>query len=123
MSLSASPSKSGRRLRRSKRLGLFVPVWVYGKDMSGEPFRELTRTLSVDAHGGLIALVAAVQEGQTILVQNRNTREEQECRVVHVEPAEDGNWTVGIAFAHVAPDFWQISFPPPISRRPPDPTG
>jgi hypothetical protein len=117
MSPPASEIKLGRRSRRSKRLVLTVPVWVYGKDMSGETFRELTRTLSVDANGGSLALAAAVQEGQTVLVENRNTREEQECRVVHVGSAQDGKWAVGIAFAQVAVDFWRISFPPPISRR------
>jgi hypothetical protein len=120
MSPPASQIKLGRRPRRSKRLGLSVAVRVYGKDISGETFRELTRTLSVDANGGLLALAATVQEGQTILVENRNTREEQECRVVHVGSAQDGKWAVGIAFAHVAVEFWRISFPPPISRRLPD---
>ena len=93
-----------------------MPVRVYGKDMAGEPFRELTRMLSVNANGGLVALAATVQEGQTILVENRYTREEQECRVVNVGPEQDGKWAVGIAFAHVAADFWRISFPPLMRR-------
>jgi hypothetical protein len=95
-----------------------VPVRVYGKDIAGEPFRELTRMLSVNANGGLLALAATVQEGQTILVENRYTREEQECRVVHVGREQDDKWEVGIAFAHVAADFWRISFPPLIKRVP-----
>jgi hypothetical protein len=78
----------------------------------------MTRMLSVNANGGLVALAANVQEGQTILVENRYTREEQECRVVNVGPEQDGKWAVGIAFAHVAADFWRISFPP-LSRRVP----
>ena len=116
MSPSDPPIKLGRRLRRSKRLGLSVPVRVYGKDGSGEAFRELTRTISVDANGASLALVATVQEGQTILVENTKTREEQECRVVHVGSAPDGKWEVGVAFAHIAVDFWSISFPPLISK-------
>lgn len=115
---STSQLKVERRSRRSKRLGLSVPVRVYGKDTSGEPFRELTRTLSVNANGGLVALAAMVEEGQTILVENQCTREEQECRVVHVGPETDGKWPVGIAFAHVAVDFWRISFPPLMRRVP-----
>jgi hypothetical protein len=115
MSSSVTQVKSKRRIRRSQRLGLSVPVLVYGKDMAGEPFRELTRTLSVNADGALILLAATVQEGQTILVENKNTRM-QECRVVRVDLAPNGKWTVGIEFTHRAAGFWQIHFPSYASK-------
>ncbi|MGA8938135.1 MAG: PilZ domain-containing protein [Acidobacteriaceae bacterium] len=103
-----------RRVRRSSRLGLSVPVLVHGKDASGTPFREITRTLSLNANGALLALAASVQEGQTILVENKNTRLEQECRIVNVAPAEDGKSKVGVAFTRIATGFWEIYFPPPV---------
>jgi hypothetical protein len=106
---------SERRVRRSARLKLTVPVLVHGKAMSGEPFRELTRTLSVNAHGGLLALAATIEKGQTLLVENKNTRKEQECRVVYVGPTHNGKSSVGIEFTHGAADFWRIYFPPLIS--------
>jgi hypothetical protein len=56
--------KQGRRLRRSKRLGLAVGVCVHGQDASRERFREFTQMLSVNAYGGLIALAAPVEKGQ-----------------------------------------------------------
>lgn len=64
--------KSERRVRRSKRVKLALSVLVQGKTASGEPFRELTRTLSLSAHGGLLALAANVLKEQTILVENEN---------------------------------------------------
>jgi len=112
----SAPRISPKR-RRSKRLGLSVPVFVYGMNVSGEPFRELTSTISVNANGGLVALAATVREGQTVLVQNKSTRQEQECRVVHVRFTDDDKWAVGIAFTQVATDFWQVSFPPSVSGR------
>jgi len=112
----SAPRISPKR-RRSKRLGLSVAVYVYGMNVSGEAFRELTSAISVSANGGLLVLAATVQEGQTILVQNRSTRQEQECRVVHVRFREDDKWAVGVAFTKVAADFWQISFPASISER------
>lgn len=112
----STPRISPKR-RRSKRLGLSVAVFVYGKNVSGKPFRELASTISVSANGGLVALAATVQEGQTILVQNKSTLQEQECRVVHVRSTADEKWAVGIAFTQVAADFWQISFPPSVSGR------
>jgi hypothetical protein len=104
----------GRNLRRSKRLGLAVPVQVYGQDSFRDPFREYARTISVSAHGGAVALAARVREGQTLLVVNTSTREEQECRVAHVGPVKNGKWTVGIEFAHSAESFWRVHFPPII---------
>jgi hypothetical protein len=103
---------SGRPLRRSKRLRLAVPVQVYGQDSFRESFREYARTVSVSLHGGAVALAARVQKGQTLLVVNSNTREEQECRVAHVGPTNNGKWTVGIEFAHSAESFWRVYFPP-----------
>lgn len=108
--------KFGRARRRSKRLGLSVPVQVYGLNACGESFREFTRMLSVNAYGGLLALAARVEKGQTILVVNRTTRREQDCRVVDVGPAQNGQWSVGVTFAHPTEDFWQIYFPPTVSR-------
>jgi len=102
----------GRTLRRSKRLGLAVPVQVYGQDSFREPFREHAHTISVSLHGGAVALAANVRKGQTLLIVNSSTREEQECRVAHVGPAKDGKWTVGIEFARSAESFWRIHFPP-----------
>jgi len=108
-----------RTLRRSKRLKLAVPVQIYGQDAFRESFREHARTISVSAHGGAVALAARVREGQTLLVVNTSTREEQECRVAHVGPVKNGKWTVGIEFAHSAGMFWKINFPPvPQNDRP-----
>ncbi|HXJ16279.1 MAG TPA: hypothetical protein VNM68_03680 [Candidatus Polarisedimenticolia bacterium] len=103
-------------MRRSKRLGLSVPVKVYGQNVFGESFREFTRMLSVNAYGGSLALAARLQKGQTILLENRNSREAQEFRVVHVGQLRDGKWTLGIEFVHGAANFWQIHFPPVISN-------
>lgn len=118
MSSSLAQIKLGRQLRRSKRLALSVPVEVYGQDAFGESFREFTRMLSVNAHGGLLALAARVQTDQTVFIVNTKTREEQEFRVVHVGELQDGKWRAGIEFVHGAADFWRIYFPRIPSRRP-----
>ncbi len=98
--------------RRSKRLALSVPVVVYGRSKAGSALHEKTRMLSVSANGGMLALAAPVQKGQTILLVNEATREEQECHVVYVGSRERGKAEVGIAFTRLAPNFWQVSFPP-----------
>ena len=106
-----------RRSRRSKRLALAVRVCVHGQDVFGQRFRELTHMLSVDAHGGLVALAAPVEKGQMIIIENRNTREQREFRVVHVGPAREGKWRAGVEFAQEPTNFWRIHFPPIHEHR------
>jgi len=111
------PIRAGRQLRRSHRLVLSMPVHVFGQDVFKESFNEFTRMLSVSAHGGSLALAARIEKNQRILVVNKMTGKEQECRVVHVGSMKDGKWTVGIEFAEHVTDFWKVHFPSPASRQ------
>lgn len=104
--------RTGRRLRRSRRLTLSIRVHVFGLNVFREAFNEFTQMLSVNAHGGSLALAAQVKQGQRILVVNKSTGEERECRVADVEPSKDNKWAVGIEFAEPVENFWKISFPP-----------
>lgn len=103
---------TARRVRRSKRLGLSVPVGVQGKDSSGAPFSELTRAGWLNANGAQLTLSSLVEVQQTLRIENKNTREEEECRVVSVGAGEDGKWKVGVEFIGQAIGFWEIYFPP-----------
>ena len=85
--------------RRSGRLDLAVPVFVYGWSTADDsPFTEITRTLEVSAHGGLVALHAMVQPHQAILIVNRRTETERKCRVVRVDRKPDNACEVGFEF-------------------------
>lgn len=105
-----APSRTRAR-RRSKRLRLTVPVDVIAFQGQAELFRESAQVQCVSAHGGLVLIAEAVAIGQVLRIVNRNTREQQDCRVVNVETAE-GKWAAGIEFLQPAGNFWQISFPP-----------
>jgi len=113
--------RPARPLRRSKRLRLSIRVHVFGQDIFLESFNEFTRMLSVNAHGGALALAAKLRKGQSILVVNKSTGQEQECRVVDIGSLQDGKWTVGIEFVEPVANFWKINFPPytpkPLSAR------
>ena len=108
---------SRREPRRSKRLVLSVPVHVFGQDVFLESFNEFTHMLTVNAHGGSLALAARVEKGQRILVVNKSTGEERECRVVHVGSLRNGKWTVGVEFVEPAESFWRINFPASIAGQ------
>lgn len=103
--------KAGQR--RSKRLPLRVAVFVSGRGRDQSAFREETTTLLVNANGALIPIAAKVRLGETVLLVNKSTREEQECRVAYVGPQGGGKMKVGVAFKGLAPDFWRVDFPSP----------
>jgi hypothetical protein len=105
-------NRQPRTLRRSKRLGLTMPVFIFGQSIFREAFSEATRMLSVNANGGALSLGVRVEKGQTVLLVNRMTRQEQQCRVAHVGSLKDGKWTVGLEFAGPNANFWRIHFPP-----------
>jgi hypothetical protein len=97
--------------RRSTRVSLRVPVVVYGQNRSVGAFHEETSTNLVSAHGGLVTLTARVGVGQTVLVVNKVTQEEQQCRVVYVGPMEGPKKKVGFALLRSGPNFWGLNFP------------
>jgi hypothetical protein len=101
--------------RRSKRLPLRIPVRVYGRTPEDHPFRDVTETQLISAHGGLLPLSSSLKEGQTILLVNSLTEEERECRVVYVEPDHGSKNKVGVEFTEAKGSFWHVypSFKPP----------
>ena len=97
--------------RRSKRLLLSIPVQVYGRTPNDHPFRDTTETKSVSANGGLLPLSPRVKRGQSLLLVNRFTQEERECRVVYVDSKRPGKKSVAVEFADPDGDFWHVYGP------------
>lgn len=106
----SSGALSGRR--RSQRLFASVPITVHGLLDSKRSFEEQTETVVIQAQGALILLAARVASGQSLLVKNLRTQEEQECRVVHLGSGERGKTQVAVEFTQPKPDFWRVNFPP-----------
>jgi len=98
--------------RRSQRIDLNVPVVIYRPRGEGPQFYESTQTLVVSAHGALVLLTDLVAPKQRLLVQNTNSGEQQECRVVSVKNQLIGPPKVAVEFTRPAPSFWHIAFPP-----------
>ena len=74
--------------RRCDRLPLTIPVKVYGRSPRNHPFRTATATMTINKYGGLLDMKPRIKLGQRILIVNRFTDEERECRVVYVEPKQ-----------------------------------
>jgi hypothetical protein len=107
----SSPGPAHDR-RRSQRVYLRIPVAVIAPGPDKKMAREQTRTSVVNAHGALLPLELPVREGQTIILQNPETSEEQPCRVVRVKRTPEGKTEVAIEFLKPAPKFWRVAFPP-----------
>jgi hypothetical protein len=98
--------------RRSRRLPLDIAVHVYGHEPGTEPFHEEAHTLKVNANGALLLLSVPVQKGQTLLLTNQLTDQEQACRVVFLGTRHSRTVETGVAFPKTNPEFWQM-YPPP----------
>ena len=111
----AQPKRMTARMpkasRRSKRVSIRVPVVVYGQNRNWGAFREETSTNLVSAHGGLVDLAARVGVGETVLIVNKTTQEEQECQVTYVHSLEGPKKKVGLALLRSSPNFWGLNFP------------
>jgi hypothetical protein len=93
------------------RLHIAIPVFVYGSDEQGDPFQEITNTLSVNPRGGLIGLGTPVKKGQKLLLVNLETDETIQCSVVKVRQNKIGKPLVGLAFNQSSPRYWNLGFP------------
>jgi hypothetical protein len=98
--------------RRSRRWALDISVYVYGHGPGKEPFHEEAHTLKVNANGALLLLSVPVQEGQTLLLTNQQTEQEQECRVVFLGTKHSRTVETGVAFPRTNPEFWQLHVTP-----------
>ena len=105
----AHRSKPRAEQRSSKRASLRVSVVVYGWVKNQGAFHEETQTLLVNGSGGLVTLAARVEPGESLFLVNKNTREEQECRVVYVQQEAEGKAKVGLAFKRAVPGFWRTN--------------
>jgi hypothetical protein len=100
------------KTRRSQRIEMTVPVVVYRPRGEGPQFYENTQTIVISAHGALMDLTDMVAPRQTLQMQNSESGENLECRVVSVKREQIGPPKVAVEFMQPAPSFWRIAFPP-----------
>ena len=106
--------------RRSQRVLLRFPVVVRVVENQGTS-AETTHTLVVNAHGALIAMTTKVQLKQELVIENTATGQQQPCRVVHIYETQDANVNeIGIEFEEPLTKFWNIAFPPAVTKSRPD---
>ena len=82
---------------------------MYAHGAGKEPFHEEAHTLSVNEDGALLLLSVPVKIGQTLLLTNRLTEKEQDCRAVFIGARQSRTVQAVVAFPLTNPDFWNLS--------------
>lgn len=100
-----------RDLRRSKRVYIAMAVRI-SANRGKDSFQEETATETVNAHGCMVRLAAAVQRGEKVVLTNGLTGESVECSVASIGRPDNGKRQVGFEFEKPAGYFWHIAFPP-----------
>jgi len=95
--------------RRSPRWKAHIPVFVYGYGPAAQPFHEQAYSAVVSETGGLLVMTESVGADQPLLVTNKFTGEEQECRVARVGGHDAGSLAVAVEFAQPESAFWRVT--------------
>ncbi|MGC1619461.1 MAG: PilZ domain-containing protein [Candidatus Acidiferrum sp.] len=98
--------------RRSERVMLQIPVTVLAHTPDRTHVQEETRTLVVNAHGGLLKLKAELLVGQPMVLLNPQTGAKESCRVVRIDQPSPDYFAVAFEFDRPSPKFWPVVFPP-----------
>jgi len=99
--------------RRSHRVMLRVSVVVLAHGSDNKPVSEVTRTVTVNAHGAKVLMGVKVSIGQLLTLRHSGTGEQVLCRVAYISPHQSEKREVGLDFMKPCRGFWRISFPPP----------
>jgi len=103
--------------RSSERIPLRVPVVIYGFAGKAGAFHEDSETEIVNSSGALVTLKTKLELGDTVFLIHRSSREEQEVRVVYLDPCSERETLVGVAFKQPISDFWNRSRKKPRVRK------
>jgi hypothetical protein len=101
--------------RRTARVKVQVPLFVYGHTLKGGPFYEEARTIAINAQGGLISMRNVVRPGQRLVVVNKEDEQTQECVVLSVRARPGHRLDVAFEFPTPMPHFWRN-----LDRQKPD---
>jgi len=101
-----------RNRRRSDRVVLRMPVMLSAVMPGNRRIGIECHTRVVNAHGGLLDVGIELVRGQEIRLSNVRTEIVATGRVLRIEMAEDGRFSIACEFESPSPHFWPVSLPP-----------
>jgi hypothetical protein len=97
--------------RRTVRVAMCMNVLAYGETEEGEKFKFWTRTTSVSAHGGVMAVETVLGVGQVFQLMNEYNMRKARARIVSVRRGREGKVNAAFEFVEGGERFWSMSFP------------
>jgi len=92
--------------RLTRRVEVQIPLSVRGEGPIRNSFREDTRTIAINAHGGLMSIQMPVLPGQRLLVTNHGNEKTEEAVIVWAQPKSPSGMNIGFRFSSAKPQFW-----------------
>jgi len=105
---------SRKTTRRSKRIGLRIPVHVRGRTLEGLPFKEDTFVTQISKHGARVLSYNTVAAQEELELENRLRQPlRARFRVVWIGPVKpDGSKELGLSYVGVpVPSVFGLYFP------------
>ena len=106
-------SRFSRRLRRSPRQEVSVPVWLRRED-SRHTWEEETWTSTVSRHGAGFVCRHSLEVNGTVVLCRRDKGGRAQARVVYCYFDSEGGRRIGVELLGTA-DFWGLAEQPPSS--------
>jgi hypothetical protein len=106
------PAAPRAERRRSPRWNAHVPVFVYGHSSGRAPFHEEAYSAVVSDRGALLIMTTTVPVGEKLLLTNKVTQTEQECRVAGIGKRDGPSVEIAVEFSAADPQFWRVTAPP-----------
>jgi len=97
--------------RRTLRAAMCMNVLAFGETGDGEKFKFWTRTTSVSGHGGVLALEAALEQGQEFELMNEYNMKRAVAKIVSLRCGKDGQVNAAFEFLRGGESFWSMAFP------------
>ena len=98
--------------RRTARAAMCMSVLVYGETGAGAKFKYWTKSVSVSAFGGVVALEVMMPVGQVFQVTNEHNGKQARAKIVAVRQTREGQVHTSFEFTEGAEKFWGMTFPP-----------
>lgn len=93
--------------RKTRRVSVSIPLFVYGYTSKDDPFCEDAHTIDINAGGALISMQTPVQPGQKLAVENKTNQKTQICTVLAVTARLGRSQEVALEFVDPIPQFWR----------------
>ena len=111
---SANPPDTPTARRRSTRIDYITPIFIFGRDAAGQPFRELTQTASVNLHGCKLRTAYRVLVGMAVMLECPKSGLSAKAVCVRVWDPAPGLAGREIAVQLIKPqNLWGVPTPPP----------